>query len=109
LFFHASHSNPNRQVVFRTADFNLHKAVRAAAQFEVRNPDVQATVFMERANRENLFALIAAHNFTLECSDNVEAKLLFHDRNVEMNKPFSYCGVIGTTGSVVWERVLDLV
>lgn len=94
-------SNLQRQILYGTADLDLPKADRAVAQVQAHNPEIRATAFGERVSKENLPALMADHDFILECSDNMETKFLVNDLSVELGKPFCYCGVVGTTGQIM--------
>jgi adenylyltransferase/sulfurtransferase len=86
-------SNLHRQPLYGAADVGRAKAVAAAERLRELNRDVDVRAIESHATRENIDALVAAHDMVVECTDNFRAKFLVNDAVVRAQKPAVFASV----------------
>ena len=93
-------SNLHRQPLFGVADVGKLKAEVAAARLAQINQDVRLSVHPGRAAADNLAALVAGYDLTVECSDNFKTKFLVNDAAVRGRKPAIFASVYQYEGQL---------
>ena len=83
-------SNLARQVLYRTEDVGVSKALKSAEALQALNPTIAIQGIAENLNSENAAAYIAQHDLILDCTDNFKTRYLINDTCVEWRKPFIY-------------------
>lgn len=94
-------SNLQRQILHTVSDIGKFKTVSAKEKIERLNPDVKIITYQININAKNIRTIICDYDFIIECSDNSTCKFLTNDTCVLLQKPFSYCGVLGFIGQIM--------
>ncbi|MBA3037386.1 MAG: HesA/MoeB/ThiF family protein [Desulfobacterium sp.] len=94
-------SNLQRQILHTVSDIGKLKTVSAKEKIERLNPDVKIITYPKKIIAENIGSIIRDYDFIVECSDNSTCKFLTNDTCVLLQKPFSYCGVLGSLGQIM--------
>jgi adenylyltransferase/sulfurtransferase len=93
-------SNLHRQPLFGVADVGRPKADVAAERLARVNQDVRFSVHPGRASADNVDALVAAYDLTVECSDNFKTKFLVNDAAVRGGRPAIFASVYQYEGQL---------
>ena len=93
-------SNLQRQVLFDENDVteNLPKAEAAARKLRAINSSINIESVVTDIDRTNIESLCEGSDLILDGTDNFEIRYLINDIAVKYNKPWVYCGVIGSNG-----------
>jgi adenylyltransferase/sulfurtransferase len=83
-------SNLARQVLYRTEDVGVSKALKAAEALLALNPTIKIKGIAENLTSENAATYIAQHDLIIDCTDNFKTRYLINDTCVEWSKPFVY-------------------
>lgn len=83
-------SNLARQVLYKTADLGVSKALKAAVALQALNPDIVVTGITVNLNVENAADYIDSHDLIIDCTDNFQTRYLINDTCVALKKPFIY-------------------
>ena len=94
-------SNLQRQIIHGTPDIGRSKAESAKVKVERLNPEVRVVAYPERIDPENISGVVTGYDFVLDCSDNLDTKLLINDVCVLLEKPFSYGGALALHGQAL--------
>lgn len=94
-------SNLQRQILHTVSDIGKLKTVSAKEKIKRLNPDIKIITYPKNIIAENIGAIIRDYDFIIECSDNSTCKFLTNDTCVLLQKPFSYCGVLGFLGQIM--------
>lgn len=98
-----SEKNLHRQILYTPNDVGKKKANVAAEQLRVQNPLINITSYDLQVNSKNVINLVAAHDITVDCTDNFETRYLLNDACVLSGKPLVYGAIYQYEGQVaVW-------
>ena len=89
-------SNLQRQVLFSDADVGRYKVDAAAERLGSLGADIETLRL--RLDPSNADTLVAAHDFTIDATDDPTTKLLINVAAVSASRPFCYGGVVKTGG-----------
>jgi molybdopterin/thiamine biosynthesis adenylyltransferase len=94
-------SNLARQIIYRSGDIGVPKAQAAARRLAVLYPQVRVQGIVDVLRPDNASALIAAHDFVIDGTDDPPTKFLINDTCVTVGRPFVYGGVLGFSGQAM--------
>jgi len=94
-------SNLQRQIIHGTPDIGRSKAESARVKVERLNPEVRVVTYRERIDAVSISGVATGYDFVLDCSDNLDTKLLINDVCVLLKKPFSYGGALALHGQAL--------
>lgn len=92
-----SANNLSRQILFDPTMIGLSKRDQACQKLLQINPEISLQLF-ENITSANAKQILPDFDFVIDATDNIVSKLLINDTCVQINKPFSYAGVIKTKG-----------
>lgn len=72
-------SNLQRQVLHTTADVGRPKVQSALEKLRAVNPNVEIDARQEFLTPENAHPLVKAHDLVIDCTDNLDTRLLIND------------------------------
>ncbi len=93
-------SNLHRQILYGTADIGRSKAIIAARQLALSNPDVNINQIDERITNLNAWQLFSDYDIIIDGSDNFSTRYLVNDACVLLGKPLVYGSVYRFEGQV---------
>ena len=91
-------SNLQRQIAHYTADVGRLKTESAQEKINAMNPDVSVTLYHERFEAHNAFALMQGYDFVIDGTDSFESKFLINDACVMAKQAFSHGGILRFDG-----------
>ena len=94
-------SNLHRQVMYRTSDIGISKALSAKNAILSLNPNVEVEIYQTRFELENAFDLIGGYDFVIDASDNFVTKFLLNQACVLSNKPYAHAGIVRYMGQAM--------
>ena len=94
-------SNLHRQIIHRTENVNINKAVSASKAALGINPEINIRVYDELMIPENALEIISEYDFVADCTDRFETKFLINDACVIAGKPFSHAGIVRFEGQAM--------
>jgi molybdopterin/thiamine biosynthesis adenylyltransferase len=94
-------SNLQRQLLHATPDLGGRKVDSAAARLRALNPEVQLVRHAEAVTVHNALELVAAYDFTIDATDNFEAKFLLNDAAHFARKPLCHAGITRFSGQLM--------
>ncbi len=94
-------SNLPRQFIFANADIGRPKVEAAREHLTARFPGVSIDARAITLDEANAAALIGAHSFVIDATDNPLVKFLINDTCVRLGVAFVYAGVIGVRGQAM--------
>ena len=94
-------SNLQRQILYRTADTDVHKAKIAQRELGRLNPLCQSEIFTERLDASNLQAIVSRADLVLDCSDNMETRHAVNHACVAAGKPLISGSAVGFSGQLL--------
>lgn len=95
-----SMSNLQRQIMHGTPDIGRPKTESARDAMLRINDRISVDTVQAPLTPENAPALIAAHNLTIDCTDNLDTRLLISDTCVAEGKPYVFGAVRRFEGQV---------
>lgn len=93
-------SNLQRQIVHRTADIGIAKALSAEKTLKALNPDVQIKCMTQRLTRDALLELLNDVDVVVDASDNFTTRFLLNEVCVKKHKPLVSGAAIRMEGQV---------
>jgi adenylyltransferase/sulfurtransferase len=93
-------SNLQRQVIHTTPMIDALKVKSARERLRLMNPDVNITDFPERLDTANVARMVSAHQVVVDCTDNIETRLLLNETCARMGLPFVFGAVFEFEGQV---------
>lgn len=93
-------SNLQRQVIHNVRNLNQKKVESAKEKISALNPDVNLTIFPQRANRDLLRKLVSDYDFILDATDNFPTRFIINEICHEQKKPLIFAAVKGFLGQV---------
>jgi molybdopterin/thiamine biosynthesis adenylyltransferase len=94
-------SDLNRQILYGTADVGKVKVDVARRNLKLLNPGIRVATYEAVLTAGNVREILPRYDLVLECSDNVETKLLVNDACFFLKKPSVIGGIGGLDGSVL--------
>ncbi len=102
-------SNLQRQVIHTTSRVGALKVESAKVMLHEINPQVEVVAIPENLTVENAESLIRAHQLTVDCTDNMETRLLINANCVRQQRAMVYGAVYEFEGQVaVFDACVDL-
>lgn len=92
--------NLQRQVLHTTAKISVAKVASAGERLRQMNPEVRLQLIQERLRPTNADEIITGHQVVVDCTDNLEARLLINETCVRASIPFVYGAVFEYEGQV---------
>ena len=83
-------SNLARQVLYKTEDLGVSKALKSAEALQALNPTIVIQGIAENLTADNASSYIAQHDLVIDCTDNFKTRYLINDTCVALEKPFVY-------------------
>ncbi len=80
-------TNLQRQIVHNAARVGENKAVSAAQTLQALNPDTKVVPVTQRAEGDELIALVAAADLVIDCCDNFATRHAVNRACVQLGKP----------------------
>lgn len=94
-------TNLQRQVLFDESDLGKPKALAAKEHLSRINSEVKTDFFIEDLNFGNIGKILnKSIGVILDCTDNMETRLLINDFSVKSKIPFIYSSAVGSKGCV---------
>ena len=93
-------SNLQRQIMHGSADVGRLKVESAREAMTRINPHVEVECHCEYLTAGNAGELISGYDLTIDCTDNLETRLLINDACVEMGKPLVFGSVSRFSGQL---------
>ncbi len=94
-------SNLQRQILYRSADTDSHKAKIAQRELGKLNPLCDTEIFTERLSEDNLQAIVSLADLVLDCSDNMATRHAVNQACVEAGKPLISGSAVGFSGQLL--------
>lgn len=93
-------SNLQRQVIHHTSDIGRMKVYSARETMLAINPNVNVETFPTFLTAENAMHIIGNYDITIDCTDNLDTRLLINDTCVRVGKPYIYGAVYRFSGQI---------
>ncbi len=93
-------SNLQRQIMHGTSDIGRLKVESAREAMTEINPHVKVDIYPEFLTSENAKELLGSYDIIVDCTDNLDTRLLINDTCVEIGKPYVYGAVYRFSGQV---------
>lgn len=93
-------SNLQRQIIHGTPDLGRPKAVSAAESMTHINPLVTIEPIIDRLTPDNARDIIGRYDLVIDCTDNLDTRLLINDTCVELEKSYVFGAVRRFEGQV---------
>ncbi len=93
-------SNLQRQVIHHSQNLNQKKVESAREKITALNPDVNLTIYPQRATRESLRNLVTNYDFILDATDNFPTRFIINEICHEQKKPLIFAAVKGFLGQI---------
>lgn len=93
-------SNLPRQVIHITNKIGTPKVNSAWERLEQMNPEISFRPIQERLQPANAESIISGHQVVVDCTDNLDARLLINETCVKASIPFVYGAVFEYEGQV---------
>lgn len=95
-------SNLQRQILFDEEDVKekLPKAIAAKKKLKQINSDIEIEAIVDEISKDNIRKYCSGVDVILDATDNFETRYLINDTAINLNIPWVYGGVIGSTGMV---------
>lgn len=95
---HVSLGNLQRQILYRTGDIGLGKALCAAREIRALNPDVNVIPVETPVNAGNADEIIASYDVIVSAVDNFPSRYILNDACIRARKPLVEAGVLRFDG-----------
>ena len=99
-FDYVETSNLNRQFIFKDNDIGKSKVLLAQKYIKNLNKDIHISVYNTLLNHNNCLHLFKNYNVVIDCTDNLNAKLLISDSAIKINIPVVHGSIFGFEGYV---------
>lgn len=83
-----------------TSDIGRLKVESAREAMTEINPHVKVDIYPEFLTSENAKELLGSYDIIVDCTDNLDTRLLINDTCVEIGKPYVYGAVYRFSGQV---------
>lgn len=93
-------SNLQRQVIHSTSDIDRPKSISARDTMTAINPLVTVEPMVDRLTPSNAGELIGLCDLAIDCTDNLDTRLLINDTCVSLGKPYVFGAVRRFGGQV---------
>lgn len=93
-------SNLQRQVIHTTSMIDTLKVESARERMQLMNPEVNITIIPTRLDTSNADQIVAGHKVVVDCTDNLETRLVINEICVRLDIPFVYGAVFEYEGQV---------
>lgn len=93
-------SNLQRQIMHGTADIGKLKVESASEAMKAINPEIRTVLYPEFLTGQNASRLIGEYDITVDCTDNINTRLLINRTCAEAGKPYVYGAVSRFSGQV---------
>ncbi len=93
-------SNLQRQVIHTTPMIDLLKVESARDRLNLMNPEANITAIPARLETATAAQIVAAHQVAVDCTDNLETRLLLNETCARMGIPFVFGAVFEYEGQV---------
>lgn len=97
-------SNLQRQVIHTTADINRLKVESAATKMTAINPGIAVVPLCEPLTASNASIFVGMNDIVVDCTDNLETRMLINDTCLAMDKPYVF-GAVRRWGGQVFTHV----
>ncbi len=94
-------SNLQRQVLFGQRDIGRPKVEAAVAALSRLQSPTRVAGSVTRIDSSNAEAIVAAHDFVIDATDDPATKLLLNETAVRVGRPLAYAGVARTGGQTM--------
>lgn len=94
-------SNLQRQILYRTADTDSHKAQVAQRELQKLNPLCHCEIVTERLNADNLRTRVEQVDLVLDCSDNMATRHAINQACIDSRKPLISGSAVGFSGQLL--------
>lgn len=94
-------SNLHRQVLYQDQHIGCNKAQQAAINLHAMAPDVSYQVVTEKVTAENICSLLSDVDLVLDCTDNLQSRLLVNQACVNLSCPLISGAAIGFQGQLL--------
>ena len=93
-------SNLQRQVLYTEQDIGQPKVICMQKRLEVQQITANIQAIQTRLTIENALQLLDNHDVIVDCSDNIETRLLLNDVSKKLNMPWIFGSVLQFEGQV---------
>ncbi len=94
-------SNLQRQILYTPDDVGKPKVESAARQLSNQNPEVKLEVYFEKADKNLLENLVGEYDVILDCSDNLETRLMLNQVCFQSHTPLVSGAAIRMEGQLM--------
>ena len=95
-----SHTDLNRQIIYRDKDVGNAKAKLAAQAANTINPNIQVSHLVARLTKGNAKSLVAVHDVIVDCSDNASTRYLLGDCAHHQGRTLVFGGAVRMEGQL---------
>ncbi|MCM1137767.1 MAG: HesA/MoeB/ThiF family protein [Muribaculum sp.] len=93
-------SNLQRQIIHHTSDIGRLKVESARDTMTSINPNINVNAYPTFLTVDNADEIIGNYDITIDCTDNLSARLLINDTCVKIGKPYIYGAVYRFSGQL---------
>lgn len=93
-------SNLQRQVLFKVADIDCNKALKARDHLLELNPDIEIIAYPVKLNPQNTIELCQGYDIVVDATDNFSTRYLVSDTSIVLDKPLVYGAIYKFEGQV---------
>ncbi len=93
-------SNLQRQVIHTTPMVGVAKVDSAGERLLQLNPEIDVTLIAKRLEAANAETVFDGHQVVVDCTDNLETRLLINETCTRLSMPFVYGAVFEYEGQV---------
>lgn len=94
-------SNLHRQILYQDHQIGRNKAQQGAINLHAMAPDVCYQVVTEKVTADNIYSLLSAVDLVLDCTDNIQTRLLINQACVDLQRPLISGAAIGFKGQLL--------
>lgn len=94
-------SNLHRQILFKDQHIGRNKAQQGAINLHAMAPDVCYQVVREKVTADNIYNLLNGVDLVLDCTDNIDTRLLINQACIALQCPLISGAAIGFEGQLL--------
>ncbi len=93
-------SNLNRQFIFKERDIGKNKILITKKYIKNINKNIKVNIFNKKLTPHNCFNMLKKYDVILDCTDNIESKILISDNGIKLNTPVVHGAIFGFEGYI---------
>lgn len=93
-------TNLNRQFIFNDSDINKKKIICAKAYLKKKKENLKIKTYEKKLSYSNSFNIFKKYDIVIDCTDNIESKIIISDSAIKLNIPVVHASVFGFEGYI---------